>query len=289
MYNWLMRCVTFFQMLLLRPSVQSVLIMASNRPPSTTVGIRPQTWRPNLPKKHHSVPIRGKESGGGLTEMLKLSQQNKFASSPLNVNFEDLSNANSSSSSSLSESQYHGIDEDDDDLHPLKEGLELKAFTSVRSDSISTIDASPCFLKQQSIPEESKENETADQDAQHDDILSFCADEIAAGAAGSTFNTPQSTPSISPSHTPTLTRTPTPQGTTAHVAPIHPVAMQKNSGNSSHFTYQVSFSDSYKDFLLSFIEPSKWWRSLCKCFATAVSSHQKVWEQYFSAKRSVRV
>ena len=245
---------------------------------------------PNLPK-HHSLPTRGKESGGGQTETLKSSQQNMFTSSPLYVNFEDLSNANSSSSLSTSEGQDHGVDEDDeddDDLHPLREGLELKAFTSVRSDSIIAIDAPSRFAKQQSIPEESKENETAEQD----DILSFCADEIAAGAAGSTFSTPQGTPSISPSHTPTLTRTPTPQGTTAHVAPIHPVAMQKNSGNSSHFTYQVSISGSGKDFfifVISFIEPSKWWCSLCKCFATAVSPHQELWEQYFSAKRSVRV
>ena len=210
---------------------------------------------PNLPK-HHSLPTRGKESGGGQTETLKSSQQNMFTSSPLYVNFEDLSNTNSSSSLSTSEGQDHCHDEDDEDdedeIHPLREGLELKAFTSVRSDSIIAIDAPARFAKQQSIPEDSKENETGDQDAQHDDILSFCADEIAAGAAGSTFSTPQGTPSISPSHTPTLTRTPTPQGTTAHVAPIHPVAMQKNSGSSSHFTYQVSFSGSRKELTVIF-------------------------------------
>lgn len=211
---------------------------------------------PNLPK-HHSLPTRGKESGGGQTETLKSSQQNMFTSSPLYVNFEELSNANSTSSlATSSEGQENHLDEDDedDDIHPLREGLEWKAFTSVRSDSIIAIEAPPRVVKQQPIPEDAKEsNEAGDQDAHHDDILIYCADEIAAGAAGSNFSTPQGTPSISPSHTPTLTRTPTPQGATAHVGPIHPVAMQKNSGNSSQFTYQVGcswccFSSSGKKF-----------------------------------------
>lgn len=193
---------------------------------------------PNLPK-HHSLPTRGKESGGGQTETLKSSRQNMFTSSPLYVNFEDLSNANSNSSIATSESQENHLEEDDDDdeLQPLREGMELKAFTSVRSDSIIAIEAPPRLVKNHPAPEDP--NEPGDQDTQ-DHILSFCADEIAAGAAGSNLNTPQGTPSISPSHTPTLTRTPTPQNTTAHVGPIHPVAMQKNSGNSSQFTYQVT-------------------------------------------------
>lgn len=195
---------------------------------------------PNVPK-HHSLPTRGKEAGGGQTETLKSSQQNMFTSSPLYVNFEDLSNVNSNSSIATSEDpeNCHDEDDEDDDLHPLREG-EWKAITSARSDSIIAIDAPPRIIKQQPIPEDTKEmSETGDQDTQHDDILNFCADEIAAGAAGSNFSTPQGTPTISPSHTPTLTRTPTPQGATTHIGPIHPVAMPKNSGNSTHFTYQV--------------------------------------------------
>jgi len=195
------------------------------------------------PPKHHSLPTRGKESGGGgQTETLKSSQQNMFTSSPLYVNFNELTNSNSNSSIATSESQENCIDEDDEDeeSQPLRAGRDWKAFTSARSDSIIAIEAPPRVVKQQPIPEETKENcETTDQDTQHDDILNFCADEIAAGAAGSNFSTPMGTPSISPSHTPTLTRTPTPQGHTSHIGPIHPVVMQKNSGNSTHFTYQV--------------------------------------------------
>ena len=198
----------------------------------------------NLPK-HHSLPARGKDSGGGQTETLKSSQQSMFTSSPLYVNFEDMSNANSNSSLATSESQENHPDEDDEDgIQPLKEfeGQEWKAFTSVRSDSIIAIEAPSRFVKQQEQPtagEDKETSESGEPDTQHDDILNFCADEIAAGAAGSNFSTPQGTPSISPSHTPTLTRTPTPQGTTSHVGPIHPVLVPKTSGNSNQFTYQV--------------------------------------------------
>ena len=170
-----------------------------------------------------------------------------FTSSPLYVNFEDLSNANSNSSIATSESQENYLDEDDEDLQPLREfeGQEWRAFTSTRSDSIIAIEAPP-RIRQQPIAEDAREmSESGDQDiqqdAQHDDILIFCADEIAAGAAGSNFSTPQGTPSISPSQTPTLTRTPTPQGTSSHVGPIHPVLVPTTSGGSStHFTYQVT-------------------------------------------------
>ena len=194
---------------------------------------------PNLPK-HHSLPSRAKDLGSGQTETLKSSQQNMFTSSPLYVNFNELTNSNSNSSIATSEDNC--LEDDDEDVRPLREGQDWKALTSARSDSIIAIEAPPRVLRRQPIPEEeAKETiETTDQDTQHDDILNFCADEIAAGAAGSNFSTPQGTPSISPSHTPTLTRTPTPQGATAHVGPIHPVAMQKNSGNSTHFTYQVT-------------------------------------------------
>ena len=183
-----------------------------------------------------------------------------FTSSPLYVNFEDLSNANSNSSIATSESQENCPDEDEEDgLQPLREfeGQEWKAFTSVRSDSIIAIEAPPRIAKQQPIAEEAKEiGESGEQDTQHDDILNFCADEIAAGAAGSNFSTPQGTPSISPSHTPTLTRTPTPQGI-SHVGPIHPVLVAKTSGNSTQFTYQVTSLGNFIDgtqflFLYSF-------------------------------------
>ena len=202
------------------------------------------------PPKHHSLPSRGKESGGGQTETLKSSQQNMFTSSPLYVNINDLTYSNSNSSIATSEGQDNHVDDDDDDdddddIHPLREGEEWKAFTSIRSDSIIAIEAPPRVVKRQPISEDNKENnsEAADQDAQNDNILNFCADEIAAGAAGSSFSTPMGTPSISPSHTPTLTRTPTPQGLTAHIGPIHPVAMPKNSGNPTQFIDQVTWAD----------------------------------------------
>ena len=209
-----------------------------------------------------------------------------FTSSPLYVNFEDLSNANSNSSIATSESQEnYPEDDEEDDLQPLREfeGQEWKAFTSVRSDSIIAIEAPPRVVKQESIAEEAKEiSESGDQDTQHDDILTFCADEIAAGAAGSNFSTPQGTPSISPSHTPTLTRTPTPQG---HVGPIHPVLVPKTSGNSTQFTYQVTSFRVYNFlflysvcFSILFTESSsQWWSPFCECFSTAFSSHQEIW------------
>lgn len=234
---------------------------------------------PNLPK-HHSLPTRGKDSGGGQTETLKSSQQNMFTSSPLYVNFEDLSNANSNSSIATSGSQENCPDEDEDDVQPLREfeGQEWKAFTSVRSDSIIAIEAPPRVAKQQPVAEEAKEiSESGDQDTQHDDILIYCANEIAAGVAGSNFSTPQGTPSISPSHTPTLTRTPTPQGT-SHVGPIHPVLVPKNSGGSTQFSYQV-ISFRFATFLFSilFTESSQWWSPFHECFPSTFSSHQEIW------------
>jgi len=153
-----------------------------------------------------------------------------------------ITNANSNSSLATSESQENRPDEDDEDgLQPLREfeGQEWKAFTSVRSDSIIAIEAPSRLAKQQEQPtagEDKETSESGDQDTQHDDILNFCADEIAAGAAGSNFSTPQGTPSISPSHTPTLTRTSTLQGAASHIGPIHPVLVPKTSGR---MTYQV--------------------------------------------------
>ena len=195
----------------------------------------------NIPSaKYRSLPNPAKE--GGHTETLKSSQQQMFTASPLYVNIQDLTNSNSNSSLASSEGQEKAdYGDEDDDLLPLLEGQNRTSIVSARSNSIIAIDT-PLSKPITTLPESNEVNDgqlDGQLDGQVDDLLNFCADEIASGAAGSTCSTPFSTPTISPSHTPTLTRTPTPQGHhTAHMGPIHPVAM-RNSGNATHFIYQV--------------------------------------------------
>jgi len=201
----------------------------------------------NVPSaKYKSLPNPAKEAGH--TETLKSSQQSMFTASPLYVNTQDLTNSNSNSSLASSEGQEKAdYPEEDDDLLPLPEGYNRTSIVSTRSNSIIAIEtphSKPIAALQEMNEADQDGQLDGPVDGQVDDILSFCADEIASGAAGSTCSTPFSTPTISPSHTPTLTRTPTPQGQhpTGHMGPIHPVAMPRNSGNGTHFIYQVSLN-----------------------------------------------